>query len=288
MTITDQGTRQVRRAELASFLRSRRERVTPADVGLPPGPRRRTPGLRREEVAQLAGVGVTWYTWLEQGRAINASMQVLDAIARVLRLGPAEHGHLYRLADVPDVPERGRRDCLPPDMQAILDALEPLPACVYDGKYDLLAANGTYGVLFPGLVRATGMERNALWQMFVAHPRMGEALEMLPHMVALLRAGFARHLGEPDWELLVARLNAASPAFAEMWATHSVAEPLPQPKSFDCPGVGTVRLTSTSFALGGALEIRMIVYTPSTPADADRIGPLRGRDGGKSQSQTAP
>src|SRR3954469_10060604 len=89
------------RAELAAFLRSRRARITPADVGLPPGFRRRTPGLRREELAQLAGVGVTWYTWLEQGRAINASVQVLDAIARTLRLDEAEREHLYRLADVP-------------------------------------------------------------------------------------------------------------------------------------------------------------------------------------------
>ena len=94
-----QGLRRTRRAELAAFLRSRRERITPEDVGLPPGFRRRTPGLRREEVAQLAGVGVTWYTWLEQGRPINASVQVLDAVARTLRLDPAEREHLYRLAD---------------------------------------------------------------------------------------------------------------------------------------------------------------------------------------------
>src|SRR3982751_6781192 len=90
-----------RRPELAQFLRSRRARLSPADVGLAPGIRRRTPGLRREEVAQLAGVGLTWYTWLEQGRPINASVQILDAIARTLRLDPAEREHLYRLGDVP-------------------------------------------------------------------------------------------------------------------------------------------------------------------------------------------
>src|SRR5438270_13880255 len=95
---------KARRDELGAFLRSRRERVTTAEVGLAPGVRRRTPGLRREEVAQLAGVGVTWYTWLEQGRPINASVQVLDAIASVLRLGPSERWHLYRLAEVPGVP----------------------------------------------------------------------------------------------------------------------------------------------------------------------------------------
>src|SRR6202167_510259 len=88
-----------RRAELAAFLRSRRERITPEQVGLAPGLRRRTPGLRREEVAQLASVGVTWYTWLEQGREINVSMQVLDAVARTLRLDRAEREHLYALAE---------------------------------------------------------------------------------------------------------------------------------------------------------------------------------------------
>src|SRR5947208_6499397 len=89
---------RVRRRELAAFLRSRRERITPEQVGFPPGPRRRTPGLRREEVAQLAGVGVTWYTWLEQGRAIKVSEQVLDAIAATLQLDPQERAHLYTLA----------------------------------------------------------------------------------------------------------------------------------------------------------------------------------------------
>jgi hypothetical protein len=91
-----------KRSELAAFLRSRRERITPEDVGLPGGHRRRTAGLRREEVAQLAGVGVTWYTWLEQGRPIRASVQVLDAVARTLRLDPVERQHLFRLAEIPD------------------------------------------------------------------------------------------------------------------------------------------------------------------------------------------
>src|SRR5437764_6047094 len=91
-----------RRAELAAFLRSRRERISPEQAVLPPGTRRRTPGLRREEVAQLAGVGVTWYTWLEQGRQINASTQVLSAVARTLLLDRAEREHLFRLADLPD------------------------------------------------------------------------------------------------------------------------------------------------------------------------------------------
>src|SRR6266705_1267856 len=127
------GASRIRRAELAAFLRSRRERISPEDVGLPPGLRRRTTGLRREEVAQLAGVGVTWYTWLEQGRPINASMQVLGAIARTLKLDQAEREHLYRLADVPDAASGGRAAAeicpqVTPEVQGILDNLSPLPA----------------------------------------------------------------------------------------------------------------------------------------------------------------
>src|SRR5215510_3967286 len=126
---------QHRRAELAAFLRSRRERISPEQAGLPPGTRRRTPGLRREEVAQLAGVGVTWYTWLEQGRQINASPQVLSAVARTLLLDQAEREHLFRLADLPDAASAagtvssGCEQVLP-EVQEILDTLAPMPASV--------------------------------------------------------------------------------------------------------------------------------------------------------------
>src|SRR3954471_24201881 len=110
---------KARRDELAAFLRTRRERVTPAEVGLPPGPRRRTPGLRREELAQLAGVGITWYTWLEQGRPINASEQVLGAIARSLRLDFAEESYLFRLAGLIP-PQRALEPDLEPEIQTVL------------------------------------------------------------------------------------------------------------------------------------------------------------------------
>ncbi|OLB73693.1 MAG: hypothetical protein AUI14_25570 [Actinobacteria bacterium 13_2_20CM_2_71_6] len=148
MTVTALGSR---RTELAQFLRSRRARLRPDDVGLPPGLRRRTPGLRREEVAQLAGVGVTWYTWLEQGRPINASVQILDAIARTLRLDQAERAHLYRLAEVPAVPDPAACEILPPEIQPILDSMDLTPAVIYNGRYDILAWNAPYGALFPGV-----------------------------------------------------------------------------------------------------------------------------------------
>src|ERR671936_3068172 len=112
---------EIRRRELAEFLRSRRARVSPTDVGLPDAGVRRTPGLRREEVAMLAGVGVTWYTWLEQGRPINASMQVLDAVARTLRLDRAEREHLYRLAEATPLRTESARTAVPESVREIVD-----------------------------------------------------------------------------------------------------------------------------------------------------------------------
>jgi transcriptional regulator with XRE-family HTH domain len=266
-----------RREELASFLRTRRERVHPQDVGLAPGARRRTPGLRREELAQLAGVGVTWYTWLEQGRAINASVQVLDAVARVLKLGPAERWHLYRLADVPGVPKAHDAATLPDVVLPVLDALEPNPACVYSGKYDLLACNASYAALFPTLATADGIERNALWQIFAMGNCPLQTDGLLPHMVATTRANYARHVGELEWRDFVTRLSAENDDFATMWASHRVAAPMPQVKSFDGDPFGVVNLRTSSFAVTGMLESRMVVYLPVSPADAAKIERLRAR-----------
>ena len=269
-----------RRAELAGFLRARRERITPDEVGLAPGARRRTPGLRREELAQLAGVGVTWYTWLEQGRPINASTQVLDAVARVLRLGPAERWHLYRLADVPGVPTPTGDDvCLPDVVPAVLDALDPNPACVYSGKYDLLACNEAYAALFPFLARADGHERNALWQLFTLKAANGPLCDwtLVPHMVAVARGNYARHVGEPGWEEWIARLSSVSDEFAELWGTHEVALPMPAIKSFRAVDLGTVNMRTSSFGVAGMPEGRMVVYMPETAADQARVELLRSR-----------
>ena len=277
VTVVQGSYLKERREELASFLRSRRERVHPQDVGLAPGARRRTPGLRREELAQLAGVGVTWYTWLEQGRPINASVQVLDAIARVLKLGPAERWHLYRLAGVPGVPKAYEAATLPDVVLPVLAALEPNPACVYNGKYDLLACNESYAALFPPIATAGGIERNALWQIFALGNCPVQTDGLLPHMVATARANYARHVGEPEWRDFVERLSDESGDFAAMWASHQVAAPMPQVKSFDGEPFGVVNVHTSSFAVTGMLESRMVVYLPASPADAAKIERLRAR-----------
>lgn len=248
-------------------------------AGLAPGPRRRTPGLRREEVAQLAGVGVTWYTWLEQGRPINASPQVLDAVAGVLRLDHSEHVHLYRLADMPEVPAASD-SCLglPPDQQLILDGFIGKPACVYNGKYDLLAWNESYEALFPSIT-AAGVNRNALWYCFTVQgdeTPLGSP-ELLSHMVAIARSAYSRHVGESEWTDWVQRLSAASPAFAALWASNRVAEPMPTVKEFGCAGLGTFHARTTSYSIPGAPDTRMILYIPANEEDVELLDELRRR-----------
>lgn len=263
-----------RRDELALFLRSRRERIAPADVGLPPGLRRRTPGLRREEVAQLAGVGVTWYTWLEQGRSINASVQVLDAIARTLRLDAAERQHLYHLADVPTVPETVM-EALPAEVQTILDSMSPIPAVVYNGRWDVLAWNDAYAAIVPGLCAAPAGERNVLWHMFTVPPCcsvVGNLEQEQRSLVATFRGAFARHLNEPMWFTLVERLTAASPAFAQLWASHEVAGLAVRLKLFLCVTGREIRTTALSLAISAAPETRIVAYTPVDDESRRRVG----------------
>lgn len=264
MTASTHTLRGQRRAELAAFLRSRRALITPDDAGLAPGLRRRTPGLRREEVAQLAGVGVTWYTWLEQGRPINASPQVLDAVAGVLRLDHAEHTHLYRLADVPEAPIPAAVTCLPPEVQVVLDGLATMPACVYNGKFDLLAWNASYATLFPSIT-AEGADRNALWDWFMncgSDNPLGTA-DCLGQMVGIARSAYARHVGEPVWTDWVERMSNASPVFAAMWASNRVSEPMPLVKEVQCTGPGQFHARTLSLGVSGIPDARMIVYVPA-------------------------
>ncbi|MCX4762101.1 helix-turn-helix transcriptional regulator [Streptomyces sp. NBC_01275] len=266
---------------MASFLRSRRARVTPADVGMPPGLRRRTPGLRREEVAQLSGVGVTWYTWLEQGRPINASAQVLDAVARTLRLDPPEREHLYHLAEVPYSPQpEALVQSVGPEIQGIIEALVPRPAVVYNSRYDILAANSVYHDLFiaPAAELASRVPANALWRLFTVReedcPLMFRDRE-LPVMVATLRAAYGVHAGEPSWEEFIGRLSTASPLFARLWESGDVAEPGRRVKVFRHSTLGELRMTSTSLSVNGMPECRIVVYTPNDEETAERAALLR-------------
>ena len=278
---TTNGT-AARRTELAAFLRTRRERISPEDVGLPPGTRRRTAGLRREELAQLASVGVTWYTWLEQGRPINASVQVLDAIARTLRLDGAERAHLFRLADVPGtaaVP--GCDDCpLPDEIQQFLDAL-PIPACVVTERFDLLAWNTVYAAIFPAVTSAPTAERNTLLSVFTSLPCCApydNHQASCATMVGQLRAAYSKHLGDPAWTHFIRRLEALSPTFATAWAAHDVSRPTTYTKKFRHPGVGPITTTTTSFTVNAVPGARLVVYTPDDEPSRKAIARLAAGD----------
>jgi MmyB-like transcription regulator ligand binding domain/Helix-turn-helix domain len=254
-----------RRTELAAFLKARRARILPTDVGLPPGRRRRTDGLRREEVAQLAGVGLTWYTWLEQGRPIHASTQVLDAVGRALRLDGAELEHLYRLADVPVAPSDAAAVAVSPAVQEILDSMEPLPAVLINSRYDVLAANRAHEDLSWEWGSMPCECRNILWCCFTdpaARRRLLNFDEEMRRMVATLRAAFAQHLREPAWTGFIRRLSAASPEFAELWARHEVANPESRVKHYLHADAGLLRLRTTSLAVADMPEARIVAYTP--------------------------
>ncbi|SDL56526.1 Helix-turn-helix domain-containing protein [Nonomuraea jiangxiensis] len=269
-----------RRSNLAAFLRSRRERVTPEMVDLAPGPRRRTPGLRREEVAQLAGVGVTWYTWLEQGRPINASAQVLDAVARTLRLDSAERHHLYRLAGHAEVPLSADSNQVTPEMQQILDRLGDMPASLINSRYDILAMNAAYAALFPEIAAAPEGERNSLWQSCL-NPDADTVLlnreQEIARAVAVFRAAYGRHTDDPCWQDFVRRLAAESPTFARLWARQDVADPGPRVKAYRHVRLGELRFSTTSFT--AVPEVRMVVYTPLDDQTRTAVSVLMGKGG---------
>lgn len=262
------------RDALGAFLRARRARVTPGDVGLPVGGRRRTPGLRREEVAQLAGVGVTWYTWLEQGRAKNASDQVLDAVARVLRLDAAEHRHLMVLAGRGAANEPGPPMDLRPEHTAVLAKLLPYPAAVQTDCYDLVAANRTYRYLFADLDAYPVEERNCAWLMFT-EPNWRNSLvdeeTVLRDMTARLRARQPEHRDDPRWNALITRLRQESPDFVRHWESYEVGADRTQLRHYRSPRVGVLDVQFQSLWLDRARGERIIVMTPDDAATAQRL-----------------
>lgn len=249
------------RPDLAAFLRACRERLLPEDLGLPSGGRRRTPGLRREEVAALAGVGLTWYTWLEQGRDIGVSANFLDNLARVLKLDAAERRHLFLLAHERLPAEPGISWCvLPPLVRRLMHDL-PHPAFVLNLRWDVLGFNGLADNLL-GLGAYPDGQRNLLWQMFTnpdLHARFApwepQALEML----SSFRRDFARAAEGTDIHEMAHELKRVSPEFKMWWEQHDMNLP--------CSGRHTIVLDGellefeqTSLIIDESRHLRMVVY----------------------------
>ncbi|TVZ86615.1 helix-turn-helix protein [Streptomyces sp. BK340] len=268
---------EIRRHELAAFLRSRRERIPPEQVGLPRGTRRRTPGLRREEVAQLSAVGVTWYTWLEQARDIQVSVQVLDALARSLMLDASERAHLFQLAGATDPTPAASCPSVTPALREVLRTLEPIPACVQNSRYDILAYNRTYARLLGDLDAIPPEDRNCMllvhtnsdWRAAIVHLEDSQRL-----MAARLRAAMAGHLGEPAWKMLLKRLMTVSPEFRENWERYEVVGTRTKTKEFLNPYVGHLTLEHTDLWLGPEAGARMITYSPKNEETRERLEKL--------------
>jgi transcriptional regulator with XRE-family HTH domain len=275
-----------RRRELGAFLRSRRERLRPEQAGLPPSRRRRTPGLRREEVAQLAGVGVTWYTWLEQGRDIHPSAQVLDAVARTLQLDAHEHTHLFTLAGVATTTIAEQCLGLCSTVQPLIDKLEPFPAIALNARLDLLAYNGVYASFFDDLESIPIEDRNILWLAFT-HPQWRAAIvdwdEVARRMVAEYRAAMAEHLDDPAWKTLVARLDRASSEFAALWERHDVQGIESRTKRARHPQVGLLRLIYTNLWLAQGLGTRLVAFSPADERTRARLELLNASLVGRSR-----
>ncbi|HEX9041313.1 MAG TPA: helix-turn-helix transcriptional regulator [Trebonia sp.] len=270
----DAPSSERRRSELGKFLRTRRERLSPADFGMATGLRRRTPGLRREEVALLAGVGVSWYTWLEQGREINVSTQVLDALARTLRLDRAERWHMYVLAEAVPVAVSSGRSALTEAVAEILRALDPLPAVVTNSRFDVLAENDALSDLFRFWHSLPCIHWNTLWCVLTeptARDQMPDYDEHVRYLVARLRAAYARHVGDPDWEEDIRRLSGLSDEFTELWSRHEVAEFQPRVRTFIHPRAGTLTFTTSELQVPATQEARLVVYTPADDETRKRL-----------------
>jgi transcriptional regulator with XRE-family HTH domain len=268
-----------RRAELGEFLKARRARLSPGDFGMPPGSRRRTPGLRREEVALLAGVGVTWYTWLEQGRQINASTQVLDAVARTLRLDRAEREHLYRLAEATPLRTERPRPAIPDSIREILQSLDPLPASLINSRFDILLSNEASEELFWEWHTMPCVHKNTLWCCVTEPTARGKFPEYEGHvryLVARLRSAYSLHVGDPDWEEDIRRLASLSREFADLWSRHEVADCEPRTLTYLHPQAGPLSLAVSELELPLMPGARVVVYTPRDEDTRSRM-PLTRR-----------
>lgn len=256
----------IRQREFGAFLRSRREKMTPSDAGLSNGFRRRTPGLRREEVAFLAGVGTTWYTWLEQGRDVNPSVDVLNALADALKLDLAEKRHLFTLADrVPPALNVAALEEVPDSLVHMIEYMADQPAYVLGRRWDVLAWNAAAVSVFGDFARLEGDERNLIHMMF-AHNEHRSLLAdwdtLAPVSLAMFRADSANYAGDPDFERLIVRLLSESEEFRDWWPRQDVALQPSTVKRISHPSKGPLIFEYLALEVSGCPGMRVVVCTP--------------------------
>lgn len=276
--------REQTRSELAKFLRAKRQQADPALAGRHGVGRRRTPGLRREEVSFLSGVSLTWYTWLEQGRDIAPSAQVLDAVARTLELTEAEHRYVLSLAGHPlrtgadEVPT-----VLPDHVARLLAALSDSPAFVITPTWSIVGWNDAYEALYPTVATLARTDRNLLWLVFTdaaLHELLANWDVDSGRFLAQFRSENGARLHLPDVSGLIARLEAASPDFAAAWGDLTVEAFASRERTFAHPVVGELILESHRLSLSDSPRLGLVVYTaaPGTDTHGKLVRLRRGRD----------
>lgn len=273
-------------AELAHFLRAMRARLTPRDVGLPDGGRRRTPGLRRQEVAQLASVSIDWYIRLEQGRVGTPGAAVLDALAQALRLSPAEVRHLHLIGRGEAPLPADERPLVGGPLRALLDGMPLLPAYVLDFRLDVLAHNAAAAALFGDDFGTEGAD-NVARALFLPTPIRAMQLDwarVARETVGNLRANRARHRDDPRLRDLITELRSVSVDFATWWEDHTVKERDRGTKRVLHPVVGELTVNYDALAAPGGFDQCLIAVTPADPA-AERS--LRALVSGHASSRTS-
>jgi hypothetical protein len=275
-----------RRDALSSFLRGRRARLSPQQVGLTVSAgKRRTPGLRREEVAVLAGIGTSWYTWLEQGRDIKVSEPIARAIGRALRLDACELAYFYRLVGLGHttppalVPEHAR-------FGPVVDGWSPNPAVVIDCLWRILALNQAARLVF-GLSMEDGNLLAGLFGNNVLRARCADWENLTRVTVAHFRAATVEYQDDPELHELVDGLGKRSNRFAELWRRHEVLPPNPTPTAIEHPEVGRLDFESNTWQLSGAPSVQLLLYLPGTDATATRLGTLLRRHPQAGAAETA-
>ncbi|MGZ0043128.1 helix-turn-helix transcriptional regulator [Paenibacillus ottowii] len=256
-----------RNSELAHFLRSRRERITPRQVGLAEGGRRRTPGLRRGEVAMLAGVSLEWYTYLEQGRLIHVSTEFLESLAIALQLNDEERKHMFLLAHRQPPPVKPiLQSVVSPVLQRFLDELDTSPGCVMDARMNIIAWNAAMCVLNGDLNHASERERNLLWSTFTSadfRKMKGDLWEEhAQRTVAQFRAEYARHVDDPWWSEQVIALSEASEEFRVYWDLHDVLNYSKAHKTIHHPIVGELAFDYISFKPSDTPDLQISIHIP--------------------------
>jgi len=260
---------------IGSYIQTWRRRLQPADAGLPAGSTRRTRGLRREELASLAGISVDYLVRIEQGRATNPSTQVLAALSRALRLTTQERDHLYTVAGQAPPRRTAMVTNLPASVQRLVDRMADLPVAVYDPAWTIIAWNPAWAALMGDPSAAAGLERNLIWRTFTGTSSRvrksdAEADDFETNAVADLRRAVGTYPDDPGLRQLVDQLRQVSARFATLWAERVVNTTGSGTKTVDHPQVGPITLDCDVLTVAGS-DLRLVVYTAGPGPDADRL-----------------